>query len=185
MNRVLNKLTIDGQPATPQLPQSMQGYPGQMPPQYAAQMQQQAYAAQMQQQQQAYPSSFQMPQQGYPGAGQSPQMMPVSQAQGMPAVAAGGAVPTQQAGHLIYNRPSMPEYAWPSYASYDNYAQVTYPSAYDASAWPYIGPFYPYPQVPMGWRNAKLEWDDGHWQLKFNSRTDKWWWFLDPTNWHD
>lgn len=188
VNHVLNKLTIDGQPATPQLPQSMQGNPGQMPPQYAAQMQQQAYAEQMQQRQ-AYPSGFQTPQQGYPQGypgGQSPQMMPASQTQAMPAVLGQQAgAPMQQAGHMIYNRPSMPEYAWPSYASYDNYAQVTYPSAYDASAWPYIGPFYPYPQVPMGWRDAKLEWDDGHWQLKFNARTDRWWWFLDPSNWHE
>lgn len=83
----------------------------------------------------------------------------------------------------MYNGPNLPNHAWPSYAPYDNYAAVTYPSQYDASAWPYIGPFYPYPQVPMGWRDAKLSWDDGSWNLKFNSRTDKWWWFLDPHNW--
>jgi osmotically-inducible protein OsmY len=87
-------------------------------------------------------------------------------------------------GHELYNSPNMPQYAWPSYASYDNYAAVTYPSQYDASAWPYIGPFYPYPQVPLGWRSAQLVWDDGYWNLKFDSRTDKWWWFLNPENWH-
>jgi osmotically-inducible protein OsmY len=92
--------------------------------------------------------------------------------------------PMASAGHLVHNAPHVPEHAWPAYAPYDNYAQVTYPSAYDASAWPYIGPFYPYPQVPMEWRSAQLEWDDGHWQLKFHSRSDRWWWFLDPHNWH-
>lgn len=159
VNRVLNELTVDGQRATPQVPQ---GYPSQM--------------------QQAYPG--QMPQ-GYPGQMAAPyQARPVSQTQAMPAGAGPGA-PTPQAGYMTHNRPTMPEYAWPSYAPYDNYAQVTYPSAYDASAWPYIGPFYPYPQVPLGWREASLEWDDGHWQLMFNSRTDKWWWFLNPDNWHD
>lgn len=87
------------------------------------------------------------------------------------------------AGQPIYNGPNLPNHAWPTYAPYDNYAAVTYPSQYDASAWPYIGPFYPYPQVPMGWRDAKLTWDDGSWNLKFNSRTDRWWWFLNPHNW--
>lgn len=86
--------------------------------------------------------------------------------------------------HQMYNRPNVPEYAWPAYAPYDNYAAVSYPSQYEASAWPYIGPFYPYPQVPAEWRSAQLVWDDGYWNLKFNSRTDKWWWFLSPDNWH-
>ena len=100
-----------------------------------------------------------------------------------PAMPTPGA-PVATAGHLVHNAPNVPEHAWPAYAPYDNYAQVSYPSAYDASAWPYIGPFYPYPQVPMEWRSAQLEWDDGHWQLKFHSRSDRWWWFLDPHNWH-
>ena len=79
--------------------------------------------------------------------------------------------------------PNMPEHAWPSYASYPNYSQVSYPKEYSPSAWPYIGPFYPYPQVPLGWRKAQLEWDDGYWNLNFNPRTDRWWWFLNPENW--
>lgn len=66
-----------------------------------------------------------------------------------------------------YDSPSMPNYAWPSYAAYPNYAALTYPKQYSASAWPYIGPFYPYPQVPMGWRKVSLEWDDGWWMLDF------------------
>ena len=50
----------------------------------------------------------------------------------------------------------MPGYAWPSYAAYPNYAAVTYPKQYSPTAWPYIGPFYPYPQVPLGWRKVTL-----------------------------
>ncbi len=66
--------------------------------------------------------------------------------------------------------PQMPGYAWPSYAAYPNYSAVTYPKQYSASAWPYIGPFYPYPQVPLGWRKVALEWDDGLWYLDFTSK---------------
>ena len=66
-----------------------------------------------------------------------------------------------------YDHPNMPGYAWPSYAAYPNYAAVTYPRQYSATAWPYIGPFYPYPQVPLGWRKVTLEWDDGWWFLDF------------------
>jgi hypothetical protein len=71
-----------------------------------------------------------------------------------------------------YDEPQMPAYAWPSYAAYPNYAAVTYPRQYSASAWPYIGPFYPYPQVPMGWRKVCLEWDDGWWYLDFKDCKD-------------
>ena len=67
-----------------------------------------------------------------------------------------------------YDHPNMPGYAWPSYASYPNYAAVTYPKVYSPTAWPYIGPFYPYPQVPLGWRKVSLEWDDGWWWLDFD-----------------
>jgi len=42
-----------------------------------------------------------------------------------------------------YDQPCLPNYAWPSYAAYPNYAAVTYPKQYSATAWPYIGPFYP------------------------------------------
>ena len=83
----------------------------------------------------------------------------------------------------VYNNPSMPDHAWPSYAQYPNSAAVSYPQQYSASAWPYIGPFYPYPQVPLGWRDATLRWDDGQWNLMFKPRTDRWWWFLNPNNW--
>jgi hypothetical protein len=69
-----------------------------------------------------------------------------------------------------YDHPYMPNYSWPSYAAYPNYAAVTYPKQYSPTAWPYIGPFYPYPQVPLGWRKVTLEWDDGWWMLDFQDR---------------
>jgi hypothetical protein len=69
-----------------------------------------------------------------------------------------------------YDNPNLPGYAWPSYAAHPNYAAVTYPKQYSPSAWPYIGPFYPYPQVPLGWRKVTLKWDDGWWNLDFNAR---------------
>jgi hypothetical protein len=88
----------------------------------------------------------------------------------------GGPVPMHMPGSGVgiaparYDHPSMPGYAWPSYAAYPNYAAVTYPKQYSPTAWPYIGPFYPYPQVPLGWRKVSLEWDDGWWMLDFKDR---------------
>ncbi len=78
--------------------------------------------------------------------------------------------PYSAAGAPRYDTPNLPNYAWPGYAAYPNYAAVTYPQQYSPTAWPYIGPFYPYPQVPLGWRRVSLEWDDGWWFLDF---TDK------------
>jgi osmotically-inducible protein OsmY len=69
-----------------------------------------------------------------------------------------------------YEQPYLPNYAWPGYAAYPNYAAVSYPQQYSPSAFPYIGPFYPYPQVPLGWRKVSLEWDDGWWFLDFTDR---------------
>jgi len=67
-----------------------------------------------------------------------------------------------------YDQPQMPNYTWPSYAAHPNYAALTYPKQYSPTAWPYIGPFYPYPQVPLGWRKVTMEWHDGWWQLDFD-----------------
>ena len=75
---------------------------------------------------------------------------------------------TAGAQGVSYDQANMPNYAWPSYAAHPNYAAVTYPKQYSPSAWPYIGPFYPYPQVPLGWRKVTLEWDDGWWFLDFS-----------------
>jgi hypothetical protein len=74
-----------------------------------------------------------------------------------------------------YDQPCMPNYAWPSYAAYPNYAAVTYPKQYSPTAWPYIGPFYPYPQVPLGWRKVTLEWDSGWWFLDFKDQPASCW----------
>ncbi len=74
-----------------------------------------------------------------------------------------------------YDQPCLPNYAWPSYAAYPNYACVTYPRQYSPTAWPYIGPFYPYPQVPLGWRKVTLEWDDGWWFLDFKDQPSSCW----------
>ena len=70
-----------------------------------------------------------------------------------------------------YNQPNLPDYAWPAYANYPNYSQVSYPRSYSPKAWPYIGPFYPYPQVPMGWRKVTLEHNNGWWWLDFDDGT--------------
>lgn len=120
---------------------------------------------------------------GAPGGPGTPAM------NGMPMGPGGPPYPPQYgyqpggANPAVYNSPSMPDYAWPTYAQYPNSAAVTYPQQYSASAWPYIGPFYPYPQVPLGWRDATLRWDDGQWNLMFKPRTDRWWWFFNPNNW--
>ncbi len=83
-----------------------------------------------------------------------------------PMPAYGGAMPAG-ASAARYDHPQMPGYAWPSYAAYPNYAALTYPKQYSPTAWPFIGPFYPYPQVPLGWRKVSLEWDNGWWMLDF------------------
>jgi BON domain len=86
--------------------------------------------------------------------------------------AGGGYMPTGMTQAASYDNPQMPGYAWPSYAAYPNYAGVSYPQQYSPTAWPYIGPFYPYPQVPLGWRKVTLEWDDGWWFLDFKDQRD-------------
>lgn len=101
----------------------------------------------------------------------------------MPMAPPGYGHPGMGASQAVYNNPNLPDNSWPSYAQYPNSAMVNYPTQYSASAWPYIGPFYPYPQVPLGWRDATLRWDDGQWNLMFRTRTDKWWWYMNPNNW--
>jgi BON domain len=82
----------------------------------------------------------------------------------------GGPVPEGPAGMTGASQaamPGQPNYAWPSYAPYPNFSAVGYPTAYPWQAWPNIGPFYPYPEVPMDWRAVTLRWDDGIWWLDF------------------
>ncbi len=107
------------------------------------------------------PVAYTQPQ---PAAVGAPGMMPGGPRPMYTAAAGGGVAPAR------YDQPRMPNYAWPSYAPYPNYAAVTYPKQYSPTAWPYIGPFYPYPQVPLGWRKVTLEWDNGWWMLDFKDR---------------
>jgi hypothetical protein len=73
------------------------------------------------------------------------------------------------------NPPKMPPYAWPTYAPYNNYSRVAYPTAYPYNAWPFIGPVYPYPKVPLGWRSVKLEFEDGYWWFSKTASKYDWW----------
>lgn len=119
----------------------------------------------------AAPAQYSMPQQG---------AMPAQsyQVQGQYPVASQGYIPSAQGqynapqGQAIVpgqnGQPVVPNNAWPTYANYPNYSQVAYPKQYGAGSFPYMGPFYPYPQVPLGWRKVTMEWHDGYWWLDFN-----------------
>ena len=113
----------------------------------------------------------------------APQMMPAGYTQ--PGMATDPSMMPSPTGYAptSFNNPQLPGHAWPAYAQYPNSAAVSYPTQYSASAFPYIGPFYPYPQVPRGWREVSLDWDDGYWQLNFNKEKDKWYWILHPKHW--
>lgn len=80
----------------------------------------------------------------------------------------GGIAPDLQA-------PPLPPYAWPTYAPYNNASRIGYPEAYPYNAFPFIGPYYPFPKVPLGWRKVTLEWEDGHWYLGRNSAPHDYW----------
>jgi hypothetical protein len=85
-------------------------------------------------------------------------------------IGSGGPIPegpAGMAGATQASQPGLPNYAWPSYAPYPNMSAVGYPTAYPWQAWPNIGPFYPYPEVPLDWRAVTLRWDDGIWWLDF------------------
>jgi hypothetical protein len=73
------------------------------------------------------------------------------------------------------NPPKMPPYAWPTYAPYNNFSRVAYPTLYPNNAWPFIGPVNPFPKVPLGWRKVKLEWQDGHWFYSKTASGHDWW----------
>ena len=76
---------------------------------------------------------------------------------------------------MALNPPTMPPYAWPTYAPYNNYSRVAYPNDYPYSAFPYIGPMYPVPKVPLGYRAIRLEWEDGHWWYgRISCKNDLW-----------
>ncbi len=71
--------------------------------------------------------------------------------------------------------PKMPGYSWPTYAPYNNVSRVAYPQAYPYNAFPYIGPYYPFPKVPLGWRTVQLSWEDGHWYMGRVSTPHDYW----------
>ncbi len=74
-----------------------------------------------------------------------------------------------------YNPPRMPPYAWPTYAPYNNYSRVGYPSLYPYQSWPFIGPMYPFPKIPLGWRSVTLQWMDGCWWYGRTATGHDWW----------
>jgi len=75
----------------------------------------------------------------------------------------------------VLNTPYMPPYAWPTYAPYNNFSRVASPTAYPYEAWPFIGPQYPFPKVPLGWRRVELEWLDGHYWFGKTAQKHDWW----------
>ncbi len=93
--------------------------------------------------------------------GQLPEPMPIFQP--MP-----GPNPTLQP-------PPLPPYAWPTVAPYNNFSRVAYPQAYPYEQWPFIGPMYPFPRVPLGWRSVSLTWEDGNWWFHRNPTGHDWW----------
>jgi hypothetical protein len=71
--------------------------------------------------------------------------------------------------------PPLPPYAWPTYAPYNNYSRVAYPTTYPPEAFPFIGPMHPFPRVPLGWRAVTLRWEDGHWWYGRTATGHDWW----------
>ncbi|MSQ97430.1 MAG: BON domain-containing protein [Gemmataceae bacterium] len=71
--------------------------------------------------------------------------------------------------------PPMPPYAWPTFAPYNNYSRVAYPQAHNYEQFPFIGPMYPFPRVPLGWRSVSLTWEDGNWWYHRNPTGHDWW----------
>jgi hypothetical protein len=124
-----------------------------------------------------------LPQVGDVPALPRPAMAPPGMAAPVPGVTTPFNMPSEpmsisQAGFsspYALNSPMMPPYAWPTYAPYNNYSRVGYPTAYPYNAFPFIGPTYPFPKVPLGWRKVQLEWQDGHWWFGRVATCYDWW----------
>ena len=71
--------------------------------------------------------------------------------------------------------PPMPPYAWPTFAPYNNYSRVAYPTLHKHDAFPFIGPIHPFPKVPLGWRAVTLQWQDGFWWYGRKATGHDWW----------
>lgn len=110
-----------------------------------------------------------------------PPSMPPADVPPVPLPSNGGRMPeprpifSANSAYAAVNAPHMPPHAWPTYAPYNNYSRVGYPLAYPYKSWPFIGPLYPYPKVPLGWRCVKLEWDDGYWWFSKVGCKHDWW----------
>lgn len=114
-----------------------------------------------------------------PGGGDRPNTLPAAPAEVKPN---GNGIPEPlpvfRANVPAYhglNPPPLPPHAWPTYAPYNNFSRVAYPQAYPYNSWPFIGPIYPFPKVPLGWRAIKLEWDDGYWWYGRVGHKHDWW----------
>jgi hypothetical protein len=103
----------------------------------------------------------------------STEPMPIFRAPAGPAGCAPGFGCAPQVGGMP--PPPMPPYAWPTYAPYNNVSRVAYPNLYPYQSWPFIGPMYPYPKVPLGWRSVQLKWQDGHWWYGRTACGHDWW----------
>jgi hypothetical protein len=79
------------------------------------------------------------------------------------------------AGFAAHNPPPLPPYAWPTFAPYNNYSRVANPTLYPYQAWPFIGPMYPFPKVPLGWRAIQLEYYNGTWWYGKRATGHDWW----------
>ncbi len=99
-----------------------------------------------------------------PGGAMPPEPLPIFAAHG------GRGMPDP---HL--QPPPLPPHAWPTYAPYNNYSRVGYPTLYPYEAWPFIGPVYPFPKVPLGWRAVTLRWQDGYWWYSKEASGHDWW----------
>jgi hypothetical protein len=112
------------------------------------------------------------PKEGEGSAGPPPGGMP---AEPMPIFHAppGAGMGAPGIGHMP--PPPMPPYAWPTYAPYNNFSRVAYPTLYPYQSWPFIGPMYPFPKVPLGWRSVQLRWQDGHWWYGRTATGHDWW----------
>jgi hypothetical protein len=103
-----------------------------------------------------------MPPAGVPVPGQPPEPTPIFQA------------PPGHAPHGM-QAPPLPPNAWPTYAPYNNFSRVAYPTLYTPNTWPFIGPMYPFPKVPPGWRSIHLNYYDGHWWYGKHATGYDWW----------
>jgi hypothetical protein len=77
--------------------------------------------------------------------------------------------------YAAVNPPPLPPYAWPTVAPYNNYSRVAYPTLHPYQAWPYIGPMYPFPKIPLGWRSIQLTYYNGHWWYGRRATGHDWW----------